>query len=100
MTYLSVVLAKQKKGDFRPKNDELAFSRLNTEPCVLACEFLERVRDATTAALSGRNKEVFLTEVGVTFHTCVASSWPLFCLERLGRADAGIHARAGSCSSI
>ncbi|GAA5846578.1 hypothetical protein JCM9279_006750 [Rhodotorula babjevae] len=69
VSYLSVILSKQKKGDFRPKNDELAFSRLNTEPCVLACEFLERVKDAASEALSGRNKEIFLTEVGVTFHT-------------------------------
>ncbi|GAA5902521.1 hypothetical protein JCM8208_006909 [Rhodotorula glutinis] len=69
VSYLSVLLSKQKKGDFRPKNDELAFSRLNTEPCVLACEFLERVKEAASEALSGRNKEIFLTEVGVTFHT-------------------------------
>ncbi|BGP37125.1 Exocyst complex component 5 [Rhodotorula kratochvilovae] len=69
VTYLALVLAKQKKADFRPKNDELAFARLNTEPCLLACDFLARVREAASGALSGRNAEVFLTEVGVTFHT-------------------------------
>ncbi|GAA5824178.1 hypothetical protein JCM3770_001192 [Rhodotorula araucariae] len=69
ISYLTVVLAKQKKADFRPKNDELAFARLNTEPCLVACDFLSRVREAANGALSGRNAEVFLTEVGVTFHT-------------------------------
>ncbi|BGP22067.1 Exocyst complex component 5 [Rhodotorula toruloides] len=69
VSYLSVLLSKQKKADFRPKNDELAFSRLNTEPCLLACDFLAKVREAAVDALSGRNAEIFLTEVGVTFHT-------------------------------
>ncbi|KAJ8296597.1 Exocyst complex component SEC10 [Rhodotorula toruloides] len=69
VSYLSVLLSKQKKADFRPKNDELAFSRLNTEPCLLACDFLAKVREAAVNALSGRNAEIFLTEVGVTFHT-------------------------------
>lgn len=74
VSYLAVLLSKQKKADFRPKNDELAFSRLNTEPCLLACDFLAKVREAAANALSGRNAEIFLTEVGVTFHTCVGAS--------------------------
>lgn len=74
--YLSHTLGKQKKGDFKPKNDELAFSRLNTEPCLLACDFLGKVREVTRSSLSGRNAEVFLTEVGVTFHSCVV---PIAC---------------------
>lgn len=74
VSYLSLQLAKQKKLDFKPKNDDDVYSRLNTEPCLLACEFLTKVRDATGRALTGRNAEVFLTEVGVTFHTCVSLS--------------------------
>lgn len=57
--------------DFKPKNDDLAFARINTEPCLLACDFLVKVREAAVTSLSGKNVEVFLTEVGVTFHTCV-----------------------------
>lgn len=71
ISYLSLLLAKQKKADFKPKNDDIAFARLNTEPCLLACDFLAKVREAALGALSGRNAEIFLTEVGVTFHTCV-----------------------------
>lgn len=76
VNYLSVTLYKQKKTDFKPKNDEMAFARQNTEPCLAACEFLGRVREVTQGALSGRNAEVFLTEVGVTFHSCVSPVWP------------------------
>lgn len=41
---------------------------MNTEPCVLCCESLEKVRDAAIQNLSGKNLEVFLTEIGVAFH--------------------------------
>ncbi|KAF7355497.1 Exocyst complex component protein [Mycena sanguinolenta] len=66
---LSSHLVKQKKNDFKPKNDDFAFSRVNTEPCLACCETLERVRDAAKASMSGKNLEVFLTEVGVSFHS-------------------------------
>lgn len=65
---LSIQLAKQKRNDFKPRNDDESFSRVNTEPCVGACEYLERVRDAARASISGKNLEGFLTEVGVAFH--------------------------------
>jgi hypothetical protein len=72
ISWLSTVLAKQKKLDFKPKNDDLAFARINTEPCLTASEFLAtRVGQAATVSLSGKNAEAFLTEVGVSFHACV-----------------------------
>ena len=69
MAWLAILLTRQKKLDFKPKNDDMAFARINTEPCLLACDFLVKVREIATASLSGRNVEVFLTEVGVNFHT-------------------------------
>ncbi len=68
ITWLSLQLTKQKKNDFKPRNDDLSFARVNTEPCVACCDTLEKVRDAAKANLSGKNLEVFLTEVGVSFH--------------------------------
>ena len=73
VAWLTILLAKQKKLDFKPKNDDMAFARINTEPCLLACDFLVKVKEAASLSLSGRNVEVFLTEVGVTFHTSVRS---------------------------
>ncbi|GAA5857601.1 hypothetical protein JCM8547_004291 [Rhodosporidiobolus lusitaniae] len=84
VTYLTLVLSKQKKLDFKPKNDDVAFSRLNTEPALLACEFLGKVRDAAKRALTGRNCEVFLTEVGVTFHTLLLEHLKKFTISATG----------------
>jgi hypothetical protein len=68
-SYLSAQLAKQKRNDFKPRNDDLSFARVNTEPCVACCETLERFRDAALENLGGKNLEVLLTEVGVVFHS-------------------------------
>jgi len=77
VSFLSLQISKQKKLDFKPKNDDLAFSRINTEPCLLVCDFLSKVKEQVDSSLSGRNREVFLTEVGVTFHTYVRSVSPI-----------------------
>jgi hypothetical protein len=69
ITWLSLQLSKQKKNDFKPRNDDLSFARVNTEPCVSCCEMLEKVRDAAIQTISGKNKEAFLTEIGVSFHS-------------------------------
>ena len=68
INWLSAQLTKQKRNDFKPRNDDLSFARVNTEPCVVCCESLEKVRDAANQNLSGKNLEVFLTEIGVAFH--------------------------------
>ena len=68
LSWLSLQLTKQKRSDFKPRNDDLSFARVNTEPCVACCEMLEKVRDAAKENLSGKNLEVFLTEIGVAFH--------------------------------
>ncbi|EST09944.1 Exocyst complex component Sec10-like protein [Kalmanozyma brasiliensis GHG001] len=52
VSFLANRLALQKKNDFAPKNDELAFSRQNTEPCVACSEALEKVQQAARANLA------------------------------------------------
>lgn len=68
VAWLSTQLAKQKRNDFKPRDDDLSFARVNTEPCVACCESLEKVRDCAKQSLGGKNLEVFLTEIGVAFH--------------------------------
>lgn len=70
---LTLQLTKQKRNDFKPRNDDLSFARVNTEPCVACCELLEKVRDSASSNLTGKNREVFLTEIGVSFHAYVLS---------------------------
>ncbi|KAF9226649.1 exocyst complex component Sec10 [Gyrodon lividus] len=69
ISWLSIQLGKQKKNDFKPRNDDQSFARVNTEPCILCCEILEKVRDAAFQNMSGKNREVFLSEIGVSFHS-------------------------------
>ncbi|KAG9317495.1 exocyst complex component Sec10-like protein [Chiua virens] len=69
ISWLTLQLGRQKKNDFKPRNDDQSFARVNTEPCVACCETLEKVRDAAFQNLSGKNREVFLTEIGTSFHS-------------------------------
>ncbi|OCF42358.1 exocyst complex component protein [Kwoniella heveanensis CBS 569] len=78
VSWLNFLLTKQKKNDYKPKNDELSFARTITEPCELCCEFLATVRDATNEGLSGKNAEGFLTEVGVAFHSLLLDHYKKF----------------------
>ena len=75
---MSVQLAKQKKTDFKPRNDDDSFARVNTDPCIGCCDILEKVGIVAKQNLSGKNLEVFLTEVGVAFHRSGFLSVSLF----------------------
>lgn len=70
LAWLTTLLTRQKKTDYKLRNDDLI--TVNSEACVLICQFLEHVRGAVTSNLSGKNQESFLTEVGLAFHACVA----------------------------
>jgi len=78
------LLTRQKKNDYRPKNDELSFARTTTEPCEACCEFLGTVKDTVKEGLSGKNAEAFLTEVGVAFHRLVSLLVPPACIAEFG----------------
>lgn len=77
VSWLAQLLLKQRKNDYKPKNDELSFARTNTEPCELICEFLGNLQEASTA-LSGKNREAFLLEVGVAFHSLLLDHYKKF----------------------
>ena len=68
VSWLSLQLSKQKRTDFKPRNDDLSFARVNTEPCEACCDTLEKVRDVAMENLTGKNLEIFLTEIGIAFH--------------------------------
>ncbi|EIW65486.1 hypothetical protein TREMEDRAFT_46166, partial [Tremella mesenterica DSM 1558] len=76
--WISQLLTKQKKNDYKPKNDELSFARTTTEPCELICEFLGTVKEVVDEGLSGKNAEVFLTELGVAFHSLLLDHYKKF----------------------
>ncbi|BEI80543.1 hypothetical protein CcaverHIS002_0110720 [Cutaneotrichosporon cavernicola] len=77
VSWLAQLLLKQRKNDYKPKNDDLSFARTNTEPCDLICDFLGNLQAASTA-LSGKNREAFLLEVGVAFHSLLLDHYKKF----------------------
>ncbi|PVG00485.1 exocyst complex component Sec10 [Serendipita vermifera] len=66
--WLSVQLVKQKKMDFKPRNDDISQMGVNTDACQSCCKVIDKVYEAAKENLSGSNQEIFLMEVGIGFH--------------------------------
>ncbi|KAI9230221.1 MAG: exocyst complex component Sec10-like protein [Piptocephalis tieghemiana] len=62
------ILSKQGKTDFKPKDQEIDLISLATTPCNQSVDYLRKIHTEASKWMAGRNLEVFLTEVGVTFH--------------------------------
>ena len=72
MNWLGVILGKQKKTAYNCDDSEIDIMNLNTAVCIQACDFIRKVEKTVTAQLShGRNRDIFLTEVGVSFHAMI-----------------------------
>jgi hypothetical protein len=67
--WLSELLSRQKKNDFRPKDEEGAMMSMGTQPCMQSIDFLTRVYRSATKSLQGKNFEAFLRRVGNAFHS-------------------------------
>ncbi|QRW15862.1 exocyst complex component Sec10 [Rhizoctonia solani] len=84
LVYLASQLSKQKKNDFKPRNDDLSFARVNTDPCTACCEMLDKFRDAAKENTSGKNLEYLLTEVGTSFHSLLLEHLRKFSVNETG----------------
>ncbi|KAI8089981.1 exocyst complex component Sec10-like protein [Halteromyces radiatus] len=67
--WLNETLAKQKKNDFRPKDEEVVMMSNGTMPCVYSVEFLTKIYRAAIKTLQGKNLESYLLNVGSEFHS-------------------------------
>ncbi|KAA8894126.1 exocyst complex component Sec10-like protein [Sphaerosporella brunnea] len=67
VAYIASLLAKQKKQDYRPKDDEVSLTTLQTPTCLSVCAFLQKVHAVATEALDGANLDGFLEEIGAGF---------------------------------
>ena len=67
-SWLTTLLSRQKKLDFKPKTDTNLFESERTEPCAASCNFILKARETVVASVSGKNQEGLLTDIGVTFH--------------------------------
>jgi hypothetical protein len=68
LKWLTSQLAKQKKTDFKPRNDDINSMGLNTDACQSCCTAISHIHNAAKENLSGANQEVFLMEIGVHFN--------------------------------
>ncbi|KAF2201757.1 exocyst complex component Sec10 [Delitschia confertaspora ATCC 74209] len=64
LNWVAKCLGQQKKTDFRPRDDaDLTILEGETPACIAVTQFLTRVATQASAALSGRNLHVFLSEL-------------------------------------
>ncbi|KAJ2788899.1 Exocyst complex component 5, partial [Coemansia linderi] len=62
------ILAKQRKGDFRPADDDYTAFEMGTQPCRQCADYLHRIERACRQSMGVENQERVLTDVGITLH--------------------------------
>ncbi|KAG4304911.1 hypothetical protein PORY_001586 [Pneumocystis oryctolagi] len=67
INWISVLLSKQKKNDFKPKDNEQRMENLSTEPCKLIAQFVSKIYNIACDNLMGQNLENFLVTFGLSF---------------------------------
>ncbi|RPA93611.1 exocyst complex component Sec10 [Choiromyces venosus 120613-1] len=71
LAHLTLLLSKQRKNDFKPRDDEVRLTTLQTPTCISTTTFLEKLTQTTTTSLDGTNLTHFLTEIGHGFRTAL-----------------------------
>lgn len=66
--YIAARLSTQKRTDYSPRNDDVALTQLNTEPCLAIVDTLETLEHDAREMMSERTCEALFTEVGIGFH--------------------------------
>lgn len=84
LAFLAARLATQKKTDYAPKNDDVMFARLNTDPCLAIVDELDALQAAAHAFLPERTRESFLTEIGIGFHALLLEHLKKFTVSATG----------------
>ncbi|KAG0169430.1 Exocyst complex component 5 [Apophysomyces sp. BC1034] len=76
--WLNEILSRQKKNDFRPKDEEVVMMSMGTQPCVQSMEFIERIFKVASKSLQGKNFELFLLKIGHAFHSLLLEHFKKF----------------------
>ncbi|KAI8368784.1 exocyst complex component Sec10-like protein [Blakeslea trispora] len=82
--WLTEILSRQKKNDFRPKDEEGAMMSMGTTPCMQSIEFVTRIYRAAASSLQGKNFEAFLRRVGNGFHAMLLEHFKRFYVSPTG----------------
>lgn len=83
LAWTSRQLAQQKKTDFRPRDDDALIAEV-TPTCLGISSFLSRTATSATAALSGRNLAVFLSELAIGLRSLLLEHFRKFSVSLTG----------------
>ncbi|KAF8939975.1 exocyst complex component Sec10-like protein [Dissophora ornata] len=84
LAWLENCLSRQRRVDFKPKDDEIDLTGLATKPCMDCCEFLRRMYDMIRKYFDGKNIEMFCTEIGIGFHGMLLEHFKKFSISPVG----------------
>ncbi|KAJ3285564.1 Exocyst complex component 5 [Rhizoclosmatium sp. JEL0117] len=81
--WLELLLSKQRRGDYKPKDEQTASSP-STATCVQVCEFLSKVHVKAEKYFEGTNLSGFLNEIGSIFHMLLLEHMKKFTFSDVG----------------
>ncbi|RIB24859.1 exocyst complex protein [Gigaspora rosea] len=81
---LNYLLSRQKKVDFRPRDEDDVIASLATAPCNNCVECLKKVHASISQCLDGKNMEHVLTEIGNSFHSMLLEHFKKFSVSPAG----------------
>ncbi|KAF8977784.1 Exocyst complex component 5 [Entomortierella lignicola] len=84
LAWLETCLSRQRRTDFKPKDDEIDLTGLATKPCMDCCEFLRRMYESVRKDIDGKNIEMFCTEIGIGFHGMLLEHFKKFQISPVG----------------
>ncbi|KAI9102714.1 exocyst complex component Sec10-like protein [Phlyctochytrium arcticum] len=82
--WLGVLLATQKKTDFRPRDDIASSSTSASQTCQAISDFLTSVYARAVQSLTAENLDMFMTEIGATFHSLLLDHYKKFSVSQAG----------------
>lgn len=84
LSWVTKLLASQKKLDFRPKDSDLGLESLQTATCLSICNFLNRVTTLSSMAIDGQNLEIFSCELATSIRDLLFEHFKKFQVNATG----------------
>ena len=77
LNHLSILLSKQKKNDFKPKDDvaEIFTGTTVADSCIA---FLKKIYGVVGVTLDEENRQMYMSEVGNAFHSLLLEHYKKF----------------------
>lgn len=78
LNWVSKLMARQNRTDFRPRDDAPGIEQLQTPTCSSIFTFMVRIRDLSSAKIDGKNQEPFFTELALGFRSLLLDHFKKF----------------------